>query len=364
MVMGQVTKHLIIDALLVLAIGISSPSIEAKQLSNIAPRQISVSNSVELLAAVDKANQTGNIEIILQAGRYPLNTTLQFLKPHISLMSTERDPQKTQIIGVGMRQTPGVNNIIRVAAAHFTFDGMTLEQSPNHLIQIAGEANADYPVLRNCIMRDAYEQLVKVSHNPDTGIASDGGLIENCRFEYTAGIGPQYYIGGIDAHGGQDWIVKNNYFYGIASPENKIAEHAIHFWTNTQNISVIGNIIYNCDRGIGFGMPRRPNFGGVISNNLIVHNNKLHPNADTGIILEESRGTLVSGNRIYLANNYPNAIEYRFEQSVNVKIEHNISNKKITKRNSAQAKLTGNILTADIDQVLSRAEQQQFGFKL
>ena len=358
----HVTKHFVIHALFVLAMGISSPSIEAKQLSNTAPSQIFVGNSAELLAAVDKANQTGNVEIILQAGRYPLNTTLQFLKPHISLMSINRDPQKTQIIGMGMRQTPSVNNIIRVAAAYFIFDGITLEQSPNHLIQIAGEANADYPVLRNCIMRDAYEQLVKVSYNPDTGIASDGGLVENCRFEYTAGIGPQYYIGGIDAHGGQDWLVKNNYFYGIASPENKIAEHAVHFWTNTQNIVVSDNTIYNCDRGIGFGMPGRANYGGKIINNLIVHNNKLHPNADTGIILEESRGTLIAGNRIYLAHNYPNAIEYRFEQSINVKIERNISNKKITRRNGAQATLKDNMLTSDITQILSTSEQQQFGF--
>ncbi|WP_106404081.1 right-handed parallel beta-helix repeat-containing protein [Paraglaciecola hydrolytica] len=327
-------------------------------------QKISVSTAAELLAAIKRANKSGHVEITLQNGRYETGQTLQILKPHISLISANKDPKTTQIIGKGMRKTKGVDNIIRVAAPYFTLDGITLEQSPNHIIQIAGEANADFPILRNCIIKDGYEQLVKVSYNRNTGIASDGGLVENCQFVYTAGIGPQYYIGGIDAHGGQDWIVRNNYFSGIASPENKIAEHAIHFWNNTQNITVTNNIIYNCDRGIGFGMPKRPNFGGLIENNLIVHNHHGHPNADTGIILEESQGTQVINNRIYLAHSYPNSIEYRFAESTNIKIENNLSNKKIAQRNGGQATLKDNIHSSDISRILTMHEQQQFGFDI
>ena len=327
-------------------------------------QQILVNNSAELLAAINEANKSGHMQIVLQDGRYQLNNTLQIIKPYISLISASRDPRNVQIVGIGMRKTVSTDNIIRVSAPYFTLDGITVEQSPNHLIQIAGESNSDFPILRNCILKDAYEQLVKVSYNRNTGIASDGGLVENCHFEYTAGMGPQYYIGGIDAHGGQDWIIRNNYFAGIASPGNKVAEHAIHFWNGSQNITVTGNTIYNCDRGIGFGMPNRPNFGGLISNNLIVHNDNGHPNADTGIILEESQGTRVIGNRIYLAHSYNNAIEYRFKESINIVIENNLTNKRIIKRNSAQASLKDNILTIDIMQILSPEQQRQFGFRL
>ncbi|WP_340679173.1 right-handed parallel beta-helix repeat-containing protein [Paraglaciecola sp.] len=327
-------------------------------------QKISVSSSAELVAAINGANKYGHIEITLQNGRYQLTTTLHILKPYISLVSVDRNPSTTQIVGIGMHKTTSTDNIIRVAAPYFMLDGITVEQSPNHLIQIAGESNADFPILRNCILKDGYEQLVKVSYNHNTGVASDGGLVENCHFEYSAGIGPQYYIGGIDAHGSQDWVIKNNSFSGIASPENKIAEHAIHFWSGTQNITVTDNTIYNCDRGIGFGMPNRPNFGGIIANNLIVHNDNDHSNADTGIILEESKGTHISGNRIYLAHNYPNAIEYRFAQSSNILIENNRTNKRISKRNGAQAILEDNILTTDINQILSAEEQLQFGFSI
>jgi hypothetical protein len=330
----------------------------------ISQQKIMVSTTTELIAAINKANKSGHTEIILQNGRYPLSSTIQILKPYISLVSVDKKPSNTQIVGIGMRKTNSIDNILRVAAPYFTLDGITLEQSPNHVIQIAGESNADFPVLRNCILKDSYEQLVKVSYNRNTGIASDGGRVENCHFEYSAGIGPQYYIGGIDVHGGQDWIVRNNYFSGIASPENKIAEHAIHFWNGTQNITVTDNTIYNCDRGIGFGMPNRPNFGGLIANNLIVHNDNGHPNGDTGIILEESQGTRVLSNRIYLAHHYPNAIEYRFTESINILIENNLTNKKISKRNGGQAILKDNTETTDIMQILSAKEQRQFGFAL
>ena len=337
--------------------------LHAQNFPLVAQQHISVSNPTELSDAINLANKSGHVKIILQDGRYQLTKTLQIIKPYISLVSASHNPHKVQIVGIGMRKTPSTDNIIRVAASHFTLDGITVEQSPNHLIQIAGESNADFPILRNCILKDAYEQLVKVSYNPNTGVASDGGLVENCHFEYSAGIGPQYYIGGIDAHGGQDWIIRNNYFFGIASPENKIAEYAIHFWNGTQNTTVAGNTIYNCDRGIGFGMPNHPNFGGVITNNLIVHNDNTHPNADTGISLEESQGTRVLGNRIYLAHNYANSIEYRFTKSINILIENNLTNKKIAKRDGAQATLKGNVQTDDILQILSLKQQQQFGLR-
>jgi hypothetical protein len=49
------------------------------------------------------------------------------------------------ISGCGMRKTKRVHNLIRVSAKHFTLDGITLQQAGNHLIQIAGEQNADFP---------------------------------------------------------------------------------------------------------------------------------------------------------------------------------------------------------------------------
>lgn len=313
-----------------------------------------------LQQALSQANKYGYTKIIVEDGTYNIKDTINITAPFISLVSKSGEPNKVIMVGQGMQPSKHITNLLRIAAAHFTLDGITLQESGNHLIQIAGESNADYPIIKNCVLRDAYEQILKVSYNRNTGIASDYGLVENCRFEYTKGIGPQYYIGGIDVHGGQDWVVKNNLFIGIASPENKIAEHAIHFWNNTQNIQVLNNTIINCDRGIGFGMPNRPNFGGVIKNNLILHADNNHPNADTGIALEESQGTQVLNNRIFLQQDYANAIEYRFKQTINVLIKNNRVNKRIRSRNSGAAKLESNYKVSNITEILSEDELKKW----
>lgn len=94
-------------------------------------------------------------------------------------------------------------------------------------------------------------------------------------------------------HGGHNWVVCRSLFRGIASPTSRVAEHAIHFCNNTKNILIEENIIINCDRGIGFDMTNRPNTGGLIQNNLISHSANKHPNADVGIIIEESPVTKI-----------------------------------------------------------------------
>lgn len=321
---------------------------------------IDVSNTQQLYSALIKANKSGYTVISLADGVYTVTKTLVVKGDYVTLKSLSGNRQNVVLTGQGMRKSEGVDNLIRVSGKHFILDGITLQKVGNHLIQIAGEQNADFPTLRNCVLRDAYEQLLKVSYNRKTKVASDNGLIENCKFVYTAGIGPQYYIGGIDVHGGRNWIVRKNFFQGIASPESKVAEHAIHFWNNTKNTLVEDNIIINCDRGIGFGMTNRPNIGGVIKNNLILHSANDHPNADVGIILEESPDTKVLDNKIYLAHSYNNSIEYRFASTVNVEISGNLSNKPIRKRNGASAVLLNNTRSKNIDEFLTTKQLSSF----
>lgn len=114
-----------------------------------------------------------------------------------------------------------------------------------------------------------------------------------------------------------------------------MAEHAIHIWSGSENNLVEGNTIIDCDRGIGFGMGNRVNYGGVIRNNTITHANNGHPNADVGIVLESSPDTEVYGNTILMEHAYPNAIEYRFKATRNVKIYDNVVNRRIVAKDGA-----------------------------
>ena len=307
---------------------------------------IQVNNAEQLYKAVDQANHSkGATSIVLADGNYNLNRRLSLSGSHINLTSSSGDPTLVIMSGQGMKKSPSAEILIDVSGSNISLSGFTLEQSANHLIQVRAEKNADNFSLSNCILRDAYEQLLKVSSSPSDNLYSDNGSIKNCLFEYTAGVGPQFYIGGIDAHRSRNWTIVGNTFKNIASPSQHVAEHAIHFWRKSANITVLNNTIENCDRGIGFGLGddlKNQTVGGLIANNNISNTNPLHPFADAGIILEASPNIDIINNKIFIEGNYPNAIEYRFVATNNVQIKDNVTNKSIVSRDGGMAELSGN----------------------
>jgi len=320
----------------------------------------SVSNIKQVYQALNIIkNEQGYSAIIFEEGVYHFKKTLNITTPNLMLLSKSANPSNTILRGNGMKATKGVDNLLRIAAPNFVLDGLTLEQAGNHLIQIAGESGARKPRIRNAILQDSYEQLFKVTYSrKHTDKFSNEGIIENCLFRYTKGVGPNYYIGGIDAHGIRNWVIQNNIFENIASPSQYIAEHAIHLWNDTFNNIVKNNLIINSDRGIGFGMKMHnanyiyhSNFGGIIQNNIIYHANNKNKFSDVGIILEDSPNTLVESNIIFLEHSYPYAIEFRFEKSTNIVIKNNNTNKGIRQRNGAEALVINNKVS-----VLSEAD--------
>jgi hypothetical protein len=307
---------------------------------------IQVNNEAQLYKAVRQANRTkGPTSIVLSDGRYNITQRLNFTGSHINLTSMSGDPALVILSGKGMKKSSSVEILIDVSGSNISLSGFTLEQSANHLIQVRAEKNADNFSLSNCILRDSYEQLLKVSSSPSSKAFANNGNIKNCLFEYSADMGPQYYIGGIDAHSSRNWTIVGNTFKNIASPSQHVAEHAIHFWRKSANITVLNNTIENCDRGIGFGLGDDINNqtdGGLIANNRISNSNPLHQFSDAGIILEASPNIEISNNKILMEGNYPNAIEYRFTATKNIVIKDNVTNKSIVSRNGGQAELSGN----------------------
>jgi len=322
-----------------------------------------VKSSYEVYQALSMIHMEGGFSaVVFKEGIYSLSHTLNITAPNVMLLSLSANPMRTILMGNGMKPTNGVDNLIRVSGKNFVLDGLTLQQSGNHLIQIAGENGANHPIIRNCLLQDGYEQLIKVTYDKDNKqLFSNKGIIENCMFQYTAGIGPNFYIGGIDAHGIKDWKISNNIFENIASPSKSIAEHAIHIWRDSYNNTIENNIIINSDRGIGLGMGEKrsnyikySNLGGVISNNIIYHERKNnHKFADTGIILESSPETIIKNNIVYFEHNYPNAIEFRFEATKNVIIINNITNRGIVRRNGAEAMIYANIISSNSKEKLT-----------
>lgn len=310
---------------------------------------ITVDTVGELVDAVNQANSGGDKEIVLDDGTYTLNSALVIRANGVTIGGLSGNRSTVIIRGNGMGGS--VSHVFFVEGNNFTARDMTLKDVYYHAVQMDIDAQA--PTLINLHILDTNEQMIKVPYDasrPDTH--SDNGRVENCRFEYSAGIGPQYYIGGVDAHHAFDWVVRGNTFVNIRSPDDpddtgaNVAEHAIHFWNGSRNTLVEKNTIINCDRGIGFGLGSRGHVGGIIRNNMIYHN-AAHDMGDVGIGLETVTDAQIYNNTIYQEHAYGNAIEYRFPATTGLLIANNLTNRAIAQRDGASAELSNNVTHAE-----------------
>jgi hypothetical protein len=233
-----------------------------------------------------------------------------------------------------------VSHVFNVPASGFTLADVTVGWVANHAVQI--HSSADDARIHNVGFVDTGEQMMKVSFVEGDPESAERGEVSCSLFEYTAGVGPQYYIGGIDAHQAHDWVVRDNTFRGIRSPEADLAEHAIHFWSLSRNTVVERNVISDCDRGIGLGLGDRGHVGGIVRNNLV------RTTRDVGIGLESADGARVLHNSI-VADNYPNAVEYRFGGTTGVEIANNLTIGAIAGRDGASGSEAGNVSGAERD---------------
>ena len=303
---------------------------------------INVSTPSEFQSAINQVNNSGgNMTILIEDGVYPVISTEWY--PYITasnvvIRSLSGNRDDVILVGSGMASLAPETEIgIFAVGNNITITGLTIKDVGNHGIAATGENL----FVHNVKIQDTYEQMVK--GNSANG-GPDFGIFQCSLLEYTAGVGPQWYIGGLDIHDGQDWIVSDNVFRNIASPSQQEAEHAVHFWDNSSNAIVERNKIYNCDRGIGFGLGSSASEGGIIRNNMI-YNDGTGLFNDVGIAVESCPDTKIYNNTIYI--DYQNAIEYRFESTTNVAITNNLCNRPITSRDGGTAILNTNVETVE-----------------
>ncbi|NLI33835.1 MAG: hypothetical protein GX422_13820 [Deltaproteobacteria bacterium] len=300
---------------------------------------VHVHTTQELVNAVGQANTGGDRRIVVHEGVYDLDNMLWISADNVTVRGASGDREAVIIQGKGMGGS--VTHVFNVAGSQFCVRDMTLRRVSQHAIQT--QPTATSPRIQNVHILDTGEQMVKIAYDstrPD--LRTDNGIMEDCLLEYSAGIGPQWYIGGIDAHNARNWIVRNNVFRHIRSPSGALAEHAVHFWSDSRDTLVESNVIVNCDRGIGFGLGDRGHRGGIIRNNMITHDAS-EGFADAGISLESAPGAQVLHNSILFEHSYTNAIEYRFAATTDVVIMNNLTNRAIARRDGASATVIGNV---------------------
>jgi hypothetical protein len=307
-----------------------------------AAKTIVVATIQELVAANTSAAEGDTIS--LRDGSYRISSYGIAVRTNGLCFKSESGVRENVIV-MGAGTQGDIEYGFWVSANRVTIRDVTIKDVYYHCIQT--NVNVDSLRVFNCVLKDGREQLLKVPSSDEVTDPSEGGVVEGCLFEFSKGVADQYYTGGVDCHLAKNWIIRNNVFKNIRSPDNQVAEHAVHFWSNSEGTVVECNTIINCDRGIGFGLGDSPHKGGIIRNNMIYHAAYSGPdNGDVGIGLESCAGTRVYSNTIFFENNYADAIEFRFAASTDILIVNNLSNKAIKQRDGASATVNNNVTSA------------------
>lgn len=308
---------------------------------------IDVANFSQLASAVNTANSNGGGYIIrLANGTYTQSALLNIEEPDIELRSASGDPSAVILKGSTLGPSSNIEFNIRVdtGAQRLTLRGITLGGYCQYsALQIVG-GGCNNGLITNCILQDSTEHLIKASITSSQGV--DDWTVEDSIFRYLAGMAPQQYNGGIDAHQAARWRVRRNVFRDIASPNTAACQHAINFWNASHDNLWERNIVVDCDRGIGSGLNGNPaNDGDIIRNNMVYHSNNGDPFADVLIGVENSTNAKVLGNTAIREDGFSWCMEYRFT-TTNALFGNNLTNGPIFQRNGATATLTTNYTSA------------------
>ncbi len=324
----------------------------------------------DLARAVQRAHP-GTV-ILLKDGVYKLTRPLQFGQAGVSMRSESGKREKVILDGFQgkgkLSRKACVNELIAIRASRVSISDLTIRYARDHSIHVSpgGDKTIEDIVMRNLHIYDCGQQLIKVNSNgakPPAWV--DRGLLEGCLIEFKDTSimddqGKYFYTGGLDVHGGKDWVIRRNTFKNIQR-EGKLMEHAVHMWSRSRGTVVEQNQLIDCYRAIGFGMKTKPeglvreyedgagkdpyvdHLGGVIRNNVIYNAKGIH--LESGIELANVTGVKVLHNTVVSQDPPFSSIEYRWPNT-RVEIRNNIVSHRIRQRNEAVAKLDHNLLNA------------------
>ncbi len=306
---------------------------------------VTVTTVAQLQQKVSAANSGGDKTILIQPGTYNLNGVyLRITANGVTVRGATK--KRGDVILDGNYVS---SEIFQVVSSNVTIGDLTLKHAIHHPIHIIANDSADVnnTMIDNIHLIDPGQQAIKINQNSAKTHSVNYGTVRNSLLELTDSgrnevwnINGSCYTGGVDAHHATGWQIRDNEIRGFWC-EGSLAEHGVHFWSDSQDTLVERNRIIDCDRGIGFGLGGSGHKGGIIRNNMIYHGPD-HGFSDVGIGLESASGASVYNNTIFHEHPYPNTIEYRFKEAKNNYIANNLTNKSITSRNDGTAILDNN----------------------
>lgn len=277
--------------------------------------------------------------LVIQPGTYQMNDFLHISQNGITLRGATNNRHDVILDFGGM--TNGHFGIL-VEANDVTIANLTIQNATDHGVAING---GDRPFLYNLDIHDIGDQLVKV--NP-IGDGSDDGVLA-CSHLYYTNTAPDNYTNGISAHNAHNWVIRDNLWERIRTPDNTPVP-TILFWSGSTGTVVERNVLIDCYQGISFGNPSHEagdHSGGVVRNNFI------YASQPHDVVIEMIHATdcIVANNTALLLNPVAGltwGMEARFPDTSGLFV-NNLTNMSILpNRDSAQATMQNNITNAVI----------------
>ena len=338
----------------------TSRCLDAPKLPDPSGLVISINNTTELEQALE--NLQTNTTLLLSPGDYLLNQTIYIQENNITIRGDSNRCDQVNLIGKGMEE-PNYGNVphgIWTNANQLKVQNLTIRDVYFHPIQFS--PTADSPAMYNLRLLDAGEQFIKGSSG-GFGLGVDNGTIEYTVIAYTVappvtdhGGGGSGYTNGVDIHGGNGWLIKNNLFMNLHTPDSSdnLWNPAILMWNGASHTITENNTFIDVDRAIAYGLVSRSSgsdhFGGIIRNNMIYSTENLFSsqrrnNSDGLIIVWDSPQTQVLHNSILSNQNQRLSIEMRFNTTGST-VENNLADEPIGSRNGANFNQNNNLLDA------------------
>jgi hypothetical protein len=305
--------------------------------------EVRVSTDAQLQHAVK--NLRPGMTILIENGTYNLSNTLQVNNVNDVTIRGAEGCDDVVLIGRGMTNTnfESVPHGIWTNSANTVIAHLTVRDVYYH--PVIFNPGAQRPRIYNVRLKNGGQQLIKGNPTSSTeGI--DNGVVEYSIMEFET-TSRDHYTNGVDVITGDNWIIRDNLFRNIRAPAGQLAGPAVLMWGGSKNTIVERNLFLNTQRGIAFGLQERDptdHSGGIIRNNIFYR--KPGETGDTGIYVADSPNTKVLHNTIILSGTYPNAVEYRFPNTIDVEIRFNLTDARIFSRDGAKGNVANNIISA------------------
>ena len=200
--------------------------------------------------------------ILVAPGVYALDNIVHVVNAGITIRGATGNRADVILDAGGM--LTGFTHAILIEADNVTVADLTIRNAGEHGVSVNGR---DRPTLYNLHIVDTGYQLVKV--NP-VGDGSEDGLLACSHLEYTT-TAPENYTNGISAHDAHRWVVRDNRWERIRTPDN-VPAPTILFWSGSSDTIVERNVLVDCYQGIAFGNASHgpgDHTGGIVRNNMI-----------------------------------------------------------------------------------------------